>query len=426
MYSSWFPILIYLTLIPLCTKSASYNPSGRTEFMSELVSDKIYYYGGFDDVVTRFNDFFYIDLTQPFFGSSPPYHFIKSLDTRTAASTVAHANKIYVFGGDYIIGADSKTPLVEFFQIQSLSTDPEISYTPDTFSTPSSRKWHASAIDHVNEKIYVWGGVKEIGTVMNFSSLSISQNDGTMYIYNIALSAWTSSPILTQPNGRCLHTATFVPDGRIIMIGGATSPDVGKTATKNGIIPSIIHHSATLLPSNKSIIIYGGSDQTGYSGLAVLNLSSYVWTVISPTGNAPSIISSGHDLPYFIFEYILGEYIFNNTRHLINPTIRILNISNNQYKWVDSYTPPPIVNQIQNSSTQNPSTQNPSTQNPGTDNPSTQTSNSSKIIIIGFAIGGIMCLGILVVCYILYKKRQMRHIVRIPGTSNELTNTRIK
>ncbi|CAG8763422.1 5315_t:CDS:1, partial [Racocetra fulgida] len=207
---------------------APYNPAGRTEFMSALVSDKIYYYGGYDDGITRFNDFFYIDLTQPLSSFSPQFQFIKSLDTRTSATAVSHANKIYVFGGDFIIGADTKTPLVEFFQIQSLSTDPVISYIPDTPSTPPSRKWHTSVIDHINEKIYVWGGVKEIGLVMNYTSLNSTQNDGTMYIFDIALSIWTSNPSHQQPNGRCLHTATFVPDGRIIMIGGATSSDVGK------------------------------------------------------------------------------------------------------------------------------------------------------------------------------------------------------
>ncbi|CAG8595139.1 6686_t:CDS:2, partial [Cetraspora pellucida] len=283
--------------------------------MSELLSDKIYYYGGFKNESGRFNDFFYIDLTQQFSGSSSSYQFIKNLDTR------GHID----------------IPATNLILIQSLSADLVITYVQGTISTPSSRKWHTSVIDNMNKKIYVWGGVD---IDMNYKNRSFIQVDGNMYIFDIVQSVWISNPTSNKPNGCYLHTATLVPDGRIIMIGGA---DVGQldvydtktnqwttiTATKNGYIPSIIHHSANLLPDNQSIIIYGGSNQIGYSGLA--------------------------------------------------PSIRILNISNGQYRWIDSYIPHSIANQ----------TQNPSTQ-------TSQSSNSNTIIIIGIVIGGITGLGKLV------------------------------
>ncbi|CAG8781491.1 20913_t:CDS:2, partial [Cetraspora pellucida] len=372
MYTSWFLILTYLILILVCTKSASYNPVGRTEFGSGLVSNKVYYYGGYDHGDKRYNDFFYIDLTKPFSSSSPQYQFMKNFDNyyRNGAATISHSNQLFMFGGDFVIGAEMNTPLFRLCIIQSLSTNPEIVPVPDTPSTPSSRKWHTSVIDHMNKKIYVWGGITVTGLSMDYSFLNFTKNNETMYdrimyIFDITQSVWTSNPTQNPPIGRCLHTATFVPDGRIIMIGGATNSDVGKTAKKNGFIPSIIHHSATLLPDNKSIIIYGGSNESGYSGLAILNLSSYAWTVISPTGNAPPIISSGHEatLYFDVIIFSFGEYFLsNNTRHLIHPAIRLLNISNGQYRWVDSYTPPPIATQSLNSN------------------------NSNKIIIIGFLI----------------------------------------
>ncbi|CAG8842671.1 16061_t:CDS:1, partial [Racocetra persica] len=193
-----------------------------TEFVSGLVFDKIYYYSGYDGGAMRYNDFFYIDLKQSFSSSSPPYQFIKNsleLYDRIGAATVSHANKLYAFGGD--------TPLPRLCKIQSLSMNPEVVYIPNTFSTPSLRKWHTFVIDHMNEKIYVWGGVNETSMVMNFSFLSSTKNDGNMYIFDIVQSVWTSNLTPNQPNGRCLHTATFVPDGWIIMIGGATNPDVG-------------------------------------------------------------------------------------------------------------------------------------------------------------------------------------------------------
>ncbi|CAG8635028.1 11483_t:CDS:2, partial [Dentiscutata heterogama] len=339
-----------------------YNPSGRIEFMSELVSDKIYYYGGHIIGANDLNDFFYIDLTQPFSGFSPPYQFIKNLDIRGGAISVSHTNKIYVFGGF----DNNGTPPIDLFINQSLTTDPVTIYIQDTISTPSSRKWHASVIDHTNEKIYVWGGIQNLSTV--YTNYRFVQDDRTMYIFDISQYVWTSNPMPNQPNGRQLHTATLMPDGWIIMISGAFSSDVGQyysnilikaflfamfeldvydtktsqwiniTATKNGYIPSIISHSATLLPDNQNILIYGSSDAAGYSGLAVLNTSNYVWTVILPTGNIPSIISNGHKatLYFDIIIFAFGQYTLNNKHYLMNSEIRILNISNGQYRWVEN------------------------------------------------------------------------------------------
>ncbi|CAG8494530.1 32932_t:CDS:2, partial [Racocetra persica] len=318
-----------------------YSPAGRTELMSELVSDKVYYFGGYG-INGAMNEFFYIDLTQPFYSFSPTYQFIKYLDFRGGASAISDANNIYVFGGY----GSSGSPIRELYIIQQLfSADPVINYIQDTSSTPPMRKWHTSVIDHTNKKMYVWGGVKSL-----HSGPDITQGDGTMYIYDIEKSIWTSNPTPNQPIGRQLHTATFLPDGRIIMIGGAFSSDVGQldvydtktnqwsnivATTNNGVIPPIIFHSATLLPDNQSIIIYGGSNQTGYSGLAVLNLSSYVWTIISPIGRTPPLVSSGHKatLYFDVIIFAFGEFPFNNSRYLIDNTVRILNISNGQYRW---------------------------------------------------------------------------------------------
>ncbi|RIB15865.1 hypothetical protein C2G38_2143370 [Gigaspora rosea] len=105
-----------------------------------------------------------------------------------------------------------------------------------------------------------------------------------------------------------------------------------QTAEKHGFIPPISAHSATLLPDNQSIIIYGGCNQTtGYS----------------------------------------GDYYLNNARYLMGTTVNILNISNGQYRWDDLFTPPPI--QRQSMKTRNP--------------------NITIIVsIIGGIIGGILCL----------------------------------
>ncbi|RIB04514.1 hypothetical protein C2G38_2148984, partial [Gigaspora rosea] len=149
MYTLLFLIFIFLNSNFECAENAvPYNPAPRAELMSDIISDKVYYYGGFGASGTM-NDFFYIDLTKSFYSFSPPYQFIKYLDYRGGGSANSDANNIYFFGG-YGISADS--PPGEPYIIKSLSTDPVINYIQYTNSTPSSRKWHTSVIDHTNKK----------------------------------------------------------------------------------------------------------------------------------------------------------------------------------------------------------------------------------------------------------------------------------
>ncbi|RIB02354.1 hypothetical protein C2G38_2255648 [Gigaspora rosea] len=333
------------------------NPPARTQLMSGLASDKIYYFGGYGNTESTLNDIFYIYLTQPFYNFYPKYQLVGLLDFRGGASAASDANNIYVFGGF----SDSGTPKDELYIIHtdSLQENPIPNYVQETNSTPFQRKWHTSVID--NKKLYVWGGVRLTG-------LTESLGDGIMYIYDITQSVWTSNPTPNQPIGRLLHTATLLPDGRIIMIGGLFSSDVRQldvydtktnqwtniTATKNDVIPPIVGHTATLLPDNQSILICGGSNQSEYSGLASLNASNYVWTVISPNGTngtSPTSFFGGHVATLYanVIIFAFGGHP-NNSLHPFNyvgtnNTVKILNISNDQYRWVDSFTPIPVAKQ---------------------------------------------------------------------------------
>ncbi|CAG8542580.1 928_t:CDS:2, partial [Dentiscutata erythropus] len=93
-----------------------------------------------------------------------------------------------------------------------------------------------------------------------------------------------------------------------------------QTAAKNDAIPPISFHTATLLPDNQSILICGSSNQSAYSGLAVLNATNYVWTVIIPNGTngtsekSPFSLLGGHvatlyhDVIIFAFGGNSNEY----------------------------------------------------------------------------------------------------------------------
>ncbi|CAG8807487.1 18976_t:CDS:2, partial [Dentiscutata erythropus] len=157
------------------------------------------------------------------------------------------------------------------------------------------------------------------------------------------------------------------------------------------------------------ILIYGGVNQTGYqySGLAVLNILNYVWTVISSTGSASSLFSSGHKatLYFDIIIFAFGEFPFNNSRYLMDTTVRILNISNGQYRWVNSFSPPPTPLSTQN--------QSMNIQNP--------TSKTNIIIVVSTIGGSTVCIRMLVLIgYIIYKKNRSKEFRDVAESNNEI------
>ncbi|CAG8809760.1 5662_t:CDS:2, partial [Gigaspora margarita] len=211
-------------------------------------------------------------------------------------------------------------------------------------SWPSPRKSMAAVIDFNKTRMYVWGGTQSIGP-------DNQKTDGTMYILEIKNYSWVANALPTQPIGRQYHTATLVPDGRIIMIGGIFNPNMSQLdiydtisnqwsqkVTLNGSVSGRWSHTATLATDGKSIIIFGGvSNNTNtISGISILNLTNYVWTTVFPSGNPPVQYPNSHtavlykDYIFFAFGIIGSNFI---------STVSILDISNNQYRWVDSYNP---------------------------------------------------------------------------------------
>ncbi|CAG8804762.1 7577_t:CDS:2, partial [Dentiscutata erythropus] len=127
----------------------------------------------------------------------------------------------------------------------------------------------------------------------------------------------------TQPNGRKQHTATLIPDGKIIFIGGVNNLDVAqldiydtiadqwsqKSATISGSVFSRWGHTATLTTNNRSIIMYGGQSYNSVpiGSIAILDLTTYVWTNTTPSGDPDDmpIIS-----PSFHTAALYNDYVF--------------------------------------------------------------------------------------------------------------------
>lgn len=135
-----------------------------------------------------------------------------------------------------------------------------------------------------NGKVLVAGG---IGAFIGDSSRLISAE-----LYNPDTGSWTNTGSLSQ--ARFLHTATLLPNGQVLVAGGEPSlasaelysPDTGSWSPAKPLIQGRMCHTATLLPNGK-VLVAGGYDDYYLSGsyeIATAELYDPVTGDWSPTG----------------------------------------------------------------------------------------------------------------------------------------------
>ncbi|KAI9010834.1 hypothetical protein CLU79DRAFT_772887 [Phycomyces nitens] len=200
-----------------------------------------------------------------------------------------------------------------------------------------------------NGKVYIYGGA-EAESPYSFNEL------------------WSFDPItfeytsLTQPNQlyRNSHSATVLPNGQIVYIGG----NVSKNKTDRMYMPSLneidiydtntdkwIHINATgeslegrtdpgtlLGPDKKTIILYGGSniDISHLNDVLLLNTDTWVWSRPKILGDYPTArytFTMGYLTENTIL--ILSESLFEKPYNYIN-ILAIDGQGDPKYSWVNS------------------------------------------------------------------------------------------
>ncbi|CAG8725132.1 7579_t:CDS:2, partial [Gigaspora rosea] len=228
-----------------------------------------------------------------------------------------------------------------------------------------------------------------------------SLSDAALYNFDLLTYSWNVNTLPNQPVGRRQHTATLIPDGKIIFIGGMNTPDIAqldiydtianqwsqKIAIKSGNVSARYGHTATLTPNNQSIIVYGGLSYNlnqSIGGIAVLDLTTYIWTNYTPSG-----------------AYGIGSN--NNYSSAVN----ILDISNNKYKWVNLVL-------LDTPSKQNPEATSPNNTKTGTSpnsmNTGTPPNSLNTGIVVGLIIVSVFSVGFLaIIGYLIYSRNKDKH-----------------
>jgi hypothetical protein len=164
-------------------------------------------------------------------------------------------------------------------------------WTP-TGSLNTRRRSHTATL-LPNGKVLVAGGfVDEPGTILGGFTIR------TVELYDPATGSWTSTGSLAQQ--RYQHTATLLPNGKVLVVGGDGHYSGGIQATAelydpaNGTWTSTddlntrrFSHTATLLPKGQ-VFVAGGFDNNFLASAEVYDPESETWSSTGSLGSARS------------------------------------------------------------------------------------------------------------------------------------------
>jgi hypothetical protein len=207
--------IIILSIITSLVKSAINGERfSRFAHTSTIINDKLYIIGGQISQTRGSNDVFYLDLTNSFNTSDPPW--IKTsglpLESSWASAITLGKDGILIFGG-YTWNLNSHTIETGENSLYQFNTSTEEWTIPVVSGVSPIRRRGMKIVFDNSTKIYIYGGIQ-----LNDSS----QWFKNMYILNILDFGWQLVQMNNEPAyPRAYYTATMLPNGVILYIGGS-------------------------------------------------------------------------------------------------------------------------------------------------------------------------------------------------------------
>ncbi|CAG8522516.1 9259_t:CDS:2 [Ambispora gerdemannii] len=403
-------------------------PSARYAQSANLINDKIYFVGGWDEKTFQI-DVFYLDLSADFGIDNLPFKRINlnsSLFIAWHTANVYNDTQIIIIGGVTLNKENNQNILSQNESLIKLN-ESTIESFPLSKNGPSTRRSLNSVIDNTGT-IYIFSGSNQADSGPTRGNL-----DTTMYKLKVVQNTWSAVPYIGSVDSALMpafdYTATLLDDGRIIYIGGEyisgdryrnmnevwiyyTTTDKWEFKNCSGVnVKERASHTAVLGPDRFTIIIYGGYSLiplTNDQALFILDTKKWRWSL--PNINNPPVIRHGHTATmynnYMIVAFGAQQEDINSVPISKN-VISILDTNNNSYSWVEQFKLRDIVPIPSESDTPSPTTINPSQTSVS------ETSSSSRLgIIIGSMIGSAAVIIVaVIVAVFFYRRRRERQII---------------
>ncbi|KAF0561667.1 galactose oxidase [Gigaspora margarita] len=437
-FQNFQSILLIITLL-FSFVNCQNIPNPRSQQASSLIGKRLYFFGGDlsttdsdnDKAAYITNEVWYLDLSSSFNTATPPWNkdVGMPIGNNVGASCVSPIdNSVFLVGGlKYIpntatIKFDS-SPVYVFNSNISLWTTPNIIGFNSSFKM---RNPIQPIIDNYG-KIYAFGGSN-----FTYYNASVEVYDDMSILDTTSMTWSTLAKSTNTPPPLLAYTATLLPTGIIVYIGGVKASIVGKFGTLVPVsmyeiqifntnnynwstkvvggenIDSRLGHSA-VLTQNGEIIIYGGliwnttSPATPY--IVKLDTSSWMWSIPNVSQiNSPQLCYHSAALygDYMIIAFGQIPYMSSISYSALSTNIYILDIKS--YTWITSFNP--------NQSTEKQKSSNKSSTN--------QLNNG---LFIGIGIGaGMVLIGVFSFAGFLLYKRQNQNTKSIPtpGTTDRI------
>uniref|UniRef100_A0A1D1ZD97 Kelch domain-containing protein 4 n=1 Tax=Anthurium amnicola TaxID=1678845 RepID=A0A1D1ZD97_9ARAE len=333
-----------------------FTPPPRFAQTSALIGNKIYYMGGVvplpDPIIS---DFFYLDTSaiKSTDSSTLPWTNLTGLDNLFASwgtAVTGGANKnLFVLYGGRMTPAEEGSLVIVYDTNNNTWNKPTISG-----GEPARRRKTQAVIDN-GGKMYIFGGSTSLGPGPGNTPV----ND--MSILDTVNWVWSTGTLENAPDARIDFSATILSNGLIVYIGGSTlndryvpmsqintydtTSDTWASKDATGQIPNPRGgHSAVLTSDGHGIIIYGGAVSISADGqytaaspdIAVLDTTNnnFVWSQPKASGTAPPQIA--YHTASLVGNNNMVIAFGNITNKGPSPNIYVLDIKDNNYKWITS------------------------------------------------------------------------------------------
>ncbi len=197
-------------------------------------------------------------------------------------------------------------PSPSVFVVPSESPEPSPTVAPSASPTPPSPTPSASSAPATASAWTATGSMIEprdghsatllgSGRVLVAGGGGFSATLATAELYDPGSGSWTATGSMST--GRILHTATLLPDGKVLVAGGADGfsetsvnalasselydPSTGSWTATGNMTQARARHTATLLPDGKVLVVGGSGSGSGTDSIASAELydpSSGSWT----------------------------------------------------------------------------------------------------------------------------------------------------
>ncbi|RIB29022.1 hypothetical protein C2G38_2028067 [Gigaspora rosea] len=346
----------------------AFKPAGRIYQASIIIENKIYFLGGLNSANISTNDLFYLDISSPFSSIKLEWTDLTSIAPIPVKSAFSPAcvgginnSTIYLFEHRLTDNVNSTTLVTFTFDL----TSQKWNALSKSEITPPPRQNMKAVVD-MNGKMYINGGYEPYTT--------FKSNNNT-YIFNSLSNSWLNdgpnSPVI-----RSAYTATLLPSGLIVYIGGihdfpngvypnktedyhlveidmkqisiynTISGNWSSMEATGDLIGTRLSHTAVLSKDGTTIIIYGGGSGnftvTPEPSLAALDtrVKPYKWSSITSKGTfspPPLAYHSAQIIENYMIVAFGALFTTNGFNLATGSNDNVYIFDTSKYEWITSF-----------------------------------------------------------------------------------------